>query len=175
MLRTAQSLDERCAWVPSRRRRAAWAAWMSERSEWCSLRGWWCIHLALAKRSRLAARLFQSHRNLNPVAAARRVIQTTRQQKQPGYSPGFYPPIFWCPTPDTPSRSRRTRLEFWRDALIRLRQLGRMEFANNGVRSGGAGNERPASMRPMLATSFGRARNLNEVLGAHRPVAALVF
>lgn len=79
---------------------------------WCSLRRWCCIHLTPANGSRLAARFFQSHRNLNPVAAARRVIQTTEQQKQPVHSPDFYPRIVWCPTRYTLRVRRRERLEF---------------------------------------------------------------
>lgn len=113
----------------------------------------------ILRRSSLAVRLFQSHRNLNPVAAPRRVIQTTRQKKQSGHFPDFSPQIFRRPTRDTPSRSRRERLDYWTGAWKRQRQLGRMEFANNGVKTGGAGGERTASMRPMLATSVAQSFN----------------
>jgi hypothetical protein len=60
---------------------------------------------------------------LNPVVAPQRVIQITGQKKQSGHFPDFSPRIFRRPTRDTPSRSRRERLEFWRDALIRQRHL----------------------------------------------------
>lgn len=154
VLRTAQGPEERCALsareAPEFGRVGGGVPCPSEAR--VGPLAQWCGH-----PSNVRARLRDQcvpHRPRCFFSAVPALLNNARHyRKYRPHSPGLCPGKFMCRTRDTPSRSRRERLDYWTGAWIRQRPLGRMEFANNRVKTGGAGGERTASMRPMLATS----------------------